>query len=142
LIATCRPVSRCAWAQCVNALGGGTDSLRSHTRSDRDACCTFNGLNYVVAGGGHTRRLGESYSGSSAESQLNEVGHECIILNSVRGMVDRMANWAMFVKHDRTLPTNMTFETSSHARFFGIHNSSLSVLPRSDLQIPGLPAVR
>jgi hypothetical protein len=40
------------------------------------------------------------------------------------------------------LPTNMTFETSSHARFFGIHNSSLSVLPRSDLQIPGLPAVR
>jgi hypothetical protein len=130
------------------ALDGGTGSLRSHTRFDRNACCTFNGLKlgewspeaverYVVADGGHTRRLGESYSESSAESQLNEVEQECIILNSVWGMVDRMVNWATFVKHDRTLPTNMMFETSGHARLFSIDSSSLSALPSSDLQIPG-----
>jgi hypothetical protein len=56
----------------------------------------------VVADGGHTRRLGESYSESSAESQLNEVEQECITLSSVWGMVDPMVSWAMFVKHHRT----------------------------------------
>jgi hypothetical protein len=51
---------------------------------------------------------------------LNEVEQECIILNSVWGMIDRMVNWAMFVKQDRTVPTNMMFKTSAHARLFNI----------------------
>jgi hypothetical protein len=80
---------------------------------------------------------GKSYLESSAESQLNKVEQECIILKSVPGMVNRMVYRTMFVKHDRTLPTNMMFETSDHARLFSIHSSSLSALPSSDLQIPG-----
>lgn len=51
---------------------------------------------------------------------MNEVEQECIILNSVWQMVDDMVNWAMFVKHDRTEPTNMMFETSQHSRLFVI----------------------
>jgi hypothetical protein len=49
---------------------------------------------------------------------MNEVEQEFIILNSVWQMVDDMVNWAMFVKHDRTEPTNMMFETSQHCRLF------------------------
>jgi hypothetical protein len=49
---------------------------------------------------------------------MNEIEQECIILNSVWEMIDGMVNWAMFVKHDRTTPTNMMFETSQHRRLF------------------------
>jgi hypothetical protein len=49
---------------------------------------------------------------------MNETEQECIILNSVWEMIDGMVNWAMFVKHDRTEPTNMMFETSQHSRLF------------------------
>jgi hypothetical protein len=49
---------------------------------------------------------------------MNEIEQECIILNSVWEMIDGMVNWAMFVKHDRTEPTNMMFETSQHNRLF------------------------
>jgi hypothetical protein len=49
---------------------------------------------------------------------MNEVEQECIVLNSVWQMIDDMVNWAMFVKHDRTEPTNMMFETSQHSRLF------------------------
>ena len=51
---------------------------------------------------------------------MNEVEQECIILNSVWEMIDGMVNWAMFVQHDRTEPTNMMFETSQHCRLFNI----------------------
>jgi hypothetical protein len=51
---------------------------------------------------------------------MNEIEQECIILNSVWEMIDGMINWAMFVKHDRTEPTNMIFETSQHSRLFNI----------------------
>jgi hypothetical protein len=51
---------------------------------------------------------------------MNEIEQECIILNSVWEMIDGMVNWAMFVKHDRTEPTNMMFETSQHSRLFAI----------------------
>ena len=49
---------------------------------------------------------------------MNDVEQECIILNSVWQMIDDMVNWAMFVKHDRTEPTNMMFQTSQHSRLF------------------------
>ncbi|MGB7100326.1 MAG: hypothetical protein WBD95_16395 [Xanthobacteraceae bacterium] len=49
---------------------------------------------------------------------MNDIEQECIILNSVWQMIDDMVNWAMFVKHDRTEPTNMMFETSQHSRLF------------------------
>ena len=51
---------------------------------------------------------------------MNEVEQEGIILNSAWEMIDGMVNWAMFVKHDRTHPTNMMFETSGHAQSFNI----------------------
>jgi hypothetical protein len=51
---------------------------------------------------------------------MNEVEQECIILNSVWEMIDRMVNWAMFVKHDRIKPTNMMFETREHSLLFVI----------------------
>lgn len=51
---------------------------------------------------------------------MNEIEQECIILNSVWEMINGMVNWAMFVKHDRTEPTNMMFETSQHGRLFNI----------------------
>ncbi len=51
---------------------------------------------------------------------MNEIEQECIILNSVWGMIDGMVNWAMFVKHDRTEPTNMMFETNQHSLLFVI----------------------
>ncbi|MBR0810464.1 hypothetical protein JQ544_02945 [Bradyrhizobium diazoefficiens] len=49
---------------------------------------------------------------------MNEIEQECIILNSAWEMINGMVNWAMFVKHDRTTPTNMMFETSQHRRLF------------------------
>jgi hypothetical protein len=49
---------------------------------------------------------------------MTEVEQECIILNSVWQMIDDMVNWAMFVKHDRTEPTNMMFQTGQHSRLF------------------------
>jgi hypothetical protein len=49
---------------------------------------------------------------------MNDIERECIILNSAWEMIDGMVNWAMFVKHDRTEPTNMMFETSQHSRLF------------------------
>jgi hypothetical protein len=51
---------------------------------------------------------------------MNELEQECIILNSAWEMIDGMVNWAMFVKHDRTEPTNVLFETSQHSRLFTI----------------------
>ena len=51
---------------------------------------------------------------------MNEVEQECIILNSAWEMIDGMVNWAIFVKHDSTEPTNMMFETSGHAKLFNI----------------------
>lgn len=51
---------------------------------------------------------------------MNETEQECIILNSAWEMIDGMVNWAMFVKHDSTGPTNMMFETAQHCRLFNI----------------------
>jgi hypothetical protein len=51
---------------------------------------------------------------------MNDVEQECIILNSAWQMIDDMVNWAMFVKHDRTEPTNMMFQTHQHSRLFVI----------------------
>jgi hypothetical protein len=49
---------------------------------------------------------------------MNDIEQECIILNSVWQMIDDMVNWAMFVKHDRTEPTNVMFQTGQHGRLF------------------------
>lgn len=49
---------------------------------------------------------------------MNEIEREAIILNSAWEMIDGMVNWAMFVKNDRTEPTNLMFETSQHRRLF------------------------
>jgi hypothetical protein len=49
---------------------------------------------------------------------MNDTEQECIILNSAWEMIDGMVNWAMFVRNDRTDPTNLTFETSQHSRLF------------------------
>src|SRR5216684_1983477 len=49
---------------------------------------------------------------------MNEIERESIILNSAWEMIDGMVNWAMFVKNDRTAPTNLMFETSQHRRLF------------------------
>lgn len=51
---------------------------------------------------------------------MNDLEQECIILNSAWATIDGMVNWAMFVKHDRTMPTNMMFETAAHAQLFNI----------------------
>lgn len=51
---------------------------------------------------------------------MNDLEQECIILNTTWDMIDSMVNWAMFVKHDRTEPTNMMFETHIHAQLFNI----------------------
>ena len=49
---------------------------------------------------------------------MNDTEQECIVLNSAWEMIDGMVNWAMFVRNDRTDPTNLTFETSQHSRLF------------------------
>ncbi len=49
---------------------------------------------------------------------MNEIERESIILNSAWEMIDGMVNWAMFVKNDRTEPTNLMFETSQHSQLF------------------------
>lgn len=51
---------------------------------------------------------------------MNDIERESIILNSAWEMIDDMVNWAMFVKTDRTEPTNLMFETSQHSRLFAI----------------------
>jgi uncharacterized protein YfaT (DUF1175 family) len=51
---------------------------------------------------------------------LNEVEQECIILNSLWGMIDGMVNWTIFAKRDLTAPTTMMFETCGHAKLFNI----------------------
>jgi hypothetical protein len=51
---------------------------------------------------------------------MNEIEQECIILNSAWEMIDGMVNWAMFVKHDRTEPTNLMFQTGGHAQLFNV----------------------
>jgi hypothetical protein len=51
---------------------------------------------------------------------MNDTEQECIILNSAWEMIDGMVNWAMFVRNDRTKPTNLMFETSQHSRLFVI----------------------
>jgi len=51
---------------------------------------------------------------------MNDIERESIILNSAWDMIDGMVNWAMFVKNDRTEPTNLMFETSQHSRLFAI----------------------
>ena len=62
---------------------------------------------------------------------MNETEQECIILNSVWEMIDGMVNRAMFVKHDRTEPTNMTFKTREHSRLFIILLRDFLSQPRS-----------
>lgn len=49
---------------------------------------------------------------------MNEFEREAITLNSAWGMIDEMANWAMFVKQDRTEPINLMFHTAQHAQLF------------------------
>ncbi|MGO7266138.1 hypothetical protein [Rhizobium johnstonii] len=49
---------------------------------------------------------------------MNDVEREVVILNSAWEMINGMVNWAMFVKHDITEPTNMMFETSAHRQLF------------------------
>ena len=49
---------------------------------------------------------------------MNEIEREAIILNSAWGMIDGMVNWAMFVKNDDAVPTNLLFETSQHSLHF------------------------
>ena len=49
---------------------------------------------------------------------MNDFEREAIILNSAWQMIDGMVNWAMFVKHDLTEPTNLMFETRQHSRLF------------------------
>lgn len=51
---------------------------------------------------------------------FKDIEQESIILNSAWEMIDGMVNWAMFVKNDRTGPTNLMFETRQHARLFVI----------------------
>jgi hypothetical protein len=51
---------------------------------------------------------------------MNDIEREVIILNSAWEMIDGMVNWAMFVKNDRTEPTNLMFETRQHSRLFAI----------------------
>jgi hypothetical protein len=49
---------------------------------------------------------------------MNDIEREAIILNSAWRMIDGMVNWAMFVKNDRTEPTNLMFKTGQHQRLF------------------------
>jgi len=49
---------------------------------------------------------------------MNETERESIILNSAWDMINGMVNWAMFVKNDRTEPTNVMFKTRAHQRLF------------------------
>ncbi|MGC2224935.1 MAG: hypothetical protein WA624_22505 [Methylocella sp.] len=49
---------------------------------------------------------------------MNDIEREAIILNSAWEMIDGMVNWAMFVRNDRTTPTNLMFETRQHSRLF------------------------
>jgi hypothetical protein len=49
---------------------------------------------------------------------MNDFEREAIILNSGWQMIDGMVNWAMFVKHDLTEPTNLMFETRQHSLLF------------------------
>ena len=49
---------------------------------------------------------------------MNDFEREAIILNSAWQMIDGMVNWAMFVKHDLTEPTNLMFKTHQHSQLF------------------------
>jgi hypothetical protein len=51
---------------------------------------------------------------------MNDIEREAITLTSAWEMIDGMVNWAMFVKNDRTEPTNLMFATSAHSRLFAI----------------------
>jgi hypothetical protein len=51
---------------------------------------------------------------------MNDTEREAIILNSAWEMIDGMVNWAVFVKTERTDPSNLMFQTSAHARLFVI----------------------
>lgn len=51
---------------------------------------------------------------------MNDTEREAIILNSAWEMIDSMVNWAVFMKTDRTEPSNLTFQTSVHSRLFVI----------------------
>lgn len=51
---------------------------------------------------------------------MNDTEREVIILNSAWEMIDGMVNWAMFVKTDRSDPSNLMFQTSGCARLFVI----------------------
>src|SRR5260370_18312896 len=51
---------------------------------------------------------------------MNDIEREVVILNSAWEMIDGMVNWAMFVKNDRTEPTNLMFETRQHSLLFAI----------------------
>lgn len=51
---------------------------------------------------------------------MNDIEQECIILNSVWGMIDGMVNWAMFVKPDHATPTSVMFQARAHAQLFNI----------------------
>ena len=49
---------------------------------------------------------------------MTEIEQECIILNSAWEMIDGMVNWTMFVKNDRTGPTNLLFHTEQCSQLF------------------------
>lgn len=49
---------------------------------------------------------------------MNKTERESIILNCAWDMIDDIVNWAMFVKNDRTEPTDLRFETHRHQRLF------------------------
>ncbi len=51
---------------------------------------------------------------------MNDVEREAIILKSAWEMADGMVNWAMFVKNDASAPTNLMFQTRTHATLFVI----------------------
>lgn len=49
---------------------------------------------------------------------MNDLEREAVILNAAWSMIDEMVNWAMFVKVERTEPTNLMFQTRQCARLF------------------------
>lgn len=51
---------------------------------------------------------------------MNDMEREAIILNSAWEMIDGMVNWAVFVRTERSDPSNLIFQTSGHARLFVI----------------------
>lgn len=51
-------------------------------------------------------------------TDMTDTERETIILNSAWEMIDGMVNWAMFVRNERTGPTDLIFQISAHSRLF------------------------